>query len=471
MDATRAGDAGSARERPAEQQPAGHRGAQAAWARLALLALLAAVLLPLAAAGVKSVFWLLAGVAGLTLTVVALWWTVAYARVVRATGLLLAVTSPLAVLALYAANGMLAPACLSLGLLVLAVAAARIAVTPTGAAAARACTPRPTEAPRHPWILMNPRSGGGKVDRFGLAEKAGASGADVVLLDPGLHQDVAELARRAVDDGADLLAVAGGDGTQALVAEVAARHDLPFLVIPAGTRNHFALDLGLDREDPAAALEALTDGVEVRVDLGYAADRVFVNNASFGTYAAVVRDPAYRDEKLRTTLQVLPGLLTGPTAPRLRIRAGAFRADGLQALLVSNNPYRRAVDSLHPGRRESLNSGRLGVLCVRVDNSAQAADLLRGPHSSGVTRITAPEVVVEADAATVPAGIDGEPVLLPAPVVCRIAPGALRVRLPRRHTPTPTSRPPADWPRVLRLALPRCGATGRGPGPVDGERG
>jgi diacylglycerol kinase family enzyme len=198
---------------------------------------------------------------------------------------------------------------------------------------------------------------------------------------------------------------------------------------------------------------------------------VFVNNASFGTDAAVVRDPAYRDEKLRTTLQVLPGLLTGPTAPRLRIRAGAFRADGLQALLVSNNPYRRAVDSLHPGRRESLNSGRLGVLCVRVDNSAQAADLLRGPHSSGVTRITAPEVVVEADAATVPAGIDGEPVLLPAPVVCRIAPGALRVRLPRRHTPTPTSRPPADWPRVLRLALPRCGATGRGPGPVDGERG
>lgn len=455
----RTGDAGSTGGRPAE-----HRGTHAAWARLALLALLAAVLLPLAAAGAKSLFWLLVGVAGLALTVVALWWTVAYARAVRVAGLLLAVMSPLAVLVLYAANGMLAPAFLSLGLLALAVTAARIAVTPTGVAAARARVPRPAEAPRHPWILMNPRSGGGKVGRFGLAEKAGAAGADVVLLDPGQHQDVTELARRAVDDGADLLAVAGGDGTQALVAEVAARHDLPFLVIPAGTRNHFALDLGLDRDDPAAALEALTDGVETRVDLGYAADRVFVNNASFGAYAAVVGDPAYRDEKLRTTLQTLPELLTGPAESRLRVRAGQFRADGLQALLVSNNPYRRAVDSLHPGRRERLDSGRLGVLCVRVDNSVQAAGLLRGPRSSGVTRLTATEVVVEADAAMVPAGIDGESVLLPAPVVCRVAPGALRVRLPRRHTPAPTGRPPADWPRVLRLALPRCGAAGRGPG-------
>lgn len=453
-DAVGAGDTDSTGGRPAE-----HRGTHAAWARLALLALLAAVLLPLAAAGVKSVFWLLVGVAGLALTVVTLWWTVAYARVVRATGLLLAVTSPLAVLVLYAANGMLAPAFLSLGLLALAVTAARIAVTPKDAAAARDGAPRPAGTPRHPWILMNPRSGGGKVDRFGLAEKARAAGADVVLLDPGRHQDVAELARRAVDDGADLLAVAGGDGTQALVAEVAARHDLPFLVIPAGTRNHFALDLGLDRDDPAGALEALTDGVEARVDLGYAADRVFVNNASFGTYAAVVGDPAYRDEKLRTTLQALPELLTGPTASRLRVRAGQFRADGLQALLVSNNPYRRVVDSLHPGRRERLNSGRLGVLCVRVDNSAQAAGLLRGPRSSSVIRFTATEVVVEADAATVPAGIDGESVLLPAPVVCRIAPGVLRVRLPLRRTRAPASRPPADWPRVLRLALPRCGAT------------
>ena len=67
----------------------------------------------------------------------------------------------------------------------------------------------------------------------------------------------AALAREAVDHGADLLGVAGGDGTQALVAGIAAGRDVPMVVISAGTRNHFALDLGLDRDDPAAGLDAL----------------------------------------------------------------------------------------------------------------------------------------------------------------------------------------------------------------------
>ncbi|MEU7057250.1 diacylglycerol kinase family protein [Streptomyces sp. NPDC046197] len=427
------------------------------WARLALLALLGSVLVLLVAAGLKSVLWVLIGLAGVAVTAAGLWWTLAHTGLVRAVGLLLVVCAPLAVLALYATHGMLWPACVSLGLWVLALAAARIALTPGAGAAARGREHRPVEAPRHPWIVMNPRSGGGKVARFHLVDRARQAGARVVLLDPHRHQDVAELARRAVDEGADLLAVAGGDGTQALVAEVAARLDVPFMVIPAGTRNHFALDLGLDRDDPAAALEALTDGVELRVDLGFAAGRVFVNNASFGTYAVVVGDPAYRDEKVRTTLHALPGLLTGPDAPRLRMRAGQTHAEGLQALLVSNNPYRPVVDSARPGLRERLDSGQLGVLCVRVDNSGQAvrlpARLRRGPRDSGVTRLTAREVVVEADGATVPAGIDGESVVLPAPVVCRVDPGALRVRVPRRRPGTPPNRPPADWPRVMRLAL------------------
>ncbi|MFE2097566.1 diacylglycerol kinase family protein [Streptomyces sp. PTD9-10] len=428
--------------------------APARWARAALLALLGSVAVPLVVAGLKSVLWVLVGVAGLVLTAAGVWWALAHTGVVRAVGTLLSVAAPLAVLALYATHDLLWAACLSLGLWVLAVVAARMALTPAGA------SPRhrdrgPVEPPRHPWVLMNPNSGGGKVARCHLAERARAAGAEVFLLDPAHHQDVAELARRAVADGADLLGVAGGDGTQALVAEVAARHGLPFVVIPAGTRNHFALDLGLDREDPAAALAALTDADEFRVDLGFAADRVFVNNVSFGTYAVVVANPAYRDQKVRTALRELPDLLTGDRAPRLRMRAGRSRASGLQALLVSNNPYRRAVDVDRPGRRVCLNSGRLGVLCVRVGSTVQAARLLRGPRSPGLTRLTAREVVVEADTPTVPAGIDGEHVVLPVPVVCRIDAGALRVRVPRRRPGSPVARPAADWPRVARLALGR----------------
>ncbi len=427
-------------------------------ARLAVLALLACILVPLVAAGVRSVLWALAGIAGLALAAVGVWWALAHTGALRALGAALSVAAPVAVLALYASYGMLAPALLSLGLWLLALTAARTALAPGPVAAFPQAD---VEAPRTPWVLMNPRSGGGKVDRFDLVEKARAAGCRVVLLDAGRHQDVSELARRAVAEGADLLAVAGGDGTQALVAEVAAYHDLPFVVIPAGTRNHFALDLGLDRDDPAAALEALTHGVELRVDLGYAADRVFVNNASFGTYASIVTDPAYRDAKARTALRTLPGLLTGEDAPGLRAQADGTRLDGLQALglqalLVSNNPYGRAVDAARPGRRERLDSGLLGVVCVRVGNTAQAARIVGGPRSGGLVRLSAGEVVVESDTGTLPVGIDGEHVVLPSPVVCRSAPGALRVRVPRHrpHAPRVTGGA-ADWPRVARLALGR----------------
>ncbi|MFD8525214.1 diacylglycerol/lipid kinase family protein [Streptomyces capillispiralis] len=420
-------------------------------ARLAVLALLGSILVPLVTAGLRSVLWALAGIAGLALAAVGVWWTLAHTGALRALGAALSVVAPVTVLVLYASSGMLGPALLSLGLWLLALTAARTALTPGHTAPSHKAF---AEAPRSPWVLMNPRSGGGKVDRFDLVEKARAAGCRVVLLDAGRHQNVTELARQAVAEGADLLAVAGGDGTQALVAEVAARHDLPFVVIPAGTRNHFALDLGLDRDDPAAALEALTHGVELRIDLGYAADRVFVNNASFGTYASIVTDPAYRDAKARTTLRTLPGLLTGEDAPRLRSQTDGTRLDGLQALLVSNNPYGRAVDAAHPGRRERLDSGLLGVVGVRVGNTVQAARVVRGPRSGGLIRLSAGEIVVEADTDTLPVGIDGEHVVLPSPVVCRSAPGALRVRVPRRRPGTRRAGgAAADWPRVARLAL------------------
>ncbi|MFF7047047.1 diacylglycerol/lipid kinase family protein [Streptomyces griseorubiginosus] len=438
------------------QQRDGARTGSVLRARLALLALLCSVLVPLLVAGLRSVLWALLGIAALAVAAVGVWWTLAHTGALRVLGLVLSVTAPLTVLSLYAASGMLGPACLSLVLWILAVVSARTALAPPRSPARRA------PAPRDPWVVMNPRSGGGKVGRFGLVEKARSAGARVVLLDG--NQDVVQLARQAVAEGADLLAVAGGDGTQALVAEVAARHDLPFVVIPAGTRNHFALDLGLDRDDPAAALEALTDGVEQPVDLGFAADRVFVNNASFGTYASVVADPAYRDAKLHTTLRTLPGLLTGEDAPGLRMRAGATLVGGLQALLVSNNPYLRAVDAARPGRRERLDSGLLGVLGVRVANTAQAARLVRGERSGSVLRLRVDEVVVDADTADIAVGIDGEHVLLPTPVVCRTEPGALRVRVPLHRPGRPVLAAPADWRRVARLARGGhgAGAAGRG---------
>jgi diacylglycerol kinase family enzyme len=235
------------------------------------------------------------------------------------------------------------------------------------------------------------------------------------------------------------------------VAGIAAEHGLPFVVISAGTRNHFALDLGLDREDPATCLDALTDGEELRVDLGIIGDRTFVNNASFGAYAEVVQSPAYRDDKRGTTLQMLPDLLTGHQGARLTAQAAGTRIDGPQALLVSNDPYEMG-DVAGLGRRARLDAGTLGVVAVRVDSARQAIGLLRRGHGHGLTTLTAGQVTVDADAPQIPVGIDGETVLLPAPVRCTIQPRALRVIVPRQRPGVPAPKAALEWPRLRQLA-------------------
>ncbi len=115
---------------------------------------------------------------------------------------------------------------------------------------------------RHPVLLMNPRSGGGKVERFGLVDLCRQRGIEPYVLRPG--DDLRQVAEDAVARGADLLGMAGGDGSLAIVATVVSGHGIPFVVVPAGTRNHFALDLGLDRADVPGALDAYDDGVDTR---------------------------------------------------------------------------------------------------------------------------------------------------------------------------------------------------------------
>lgn len=282
-------------------------------ARGALVAAALAVATPLVYGGLRGLLLLVSGVAGLGLSAAALWWTLTLRGPLRWVSALVAVCVPAGLFALFAVTLFWA-LLVSLALWGLAVWSGRYALRGTGGGQTHV-RERRLPPPRKPVLIMNPRSGGGKVGRFRLREKAERLGARVVLLEPGRHHDVTELARAAVADGADLLGAAGGDGTQALVAAVAAEHDIPFLVISAGTRNHFALDLGLDRGNPAACLDALTDGVELRVDLGFAGEQPFVNNASFGAYAAIVQSPAYRDDKIGTSLEMLPDLLTGQQGP------------------------------------------------------------------------------------------------------------------------------------------------------------
>jgi diacylglycerol kinase family enzyme len=419
--------------------------------RLALAAALAAVLVLLVPGGLISLTALIVGAAGLAVFAAATWWFLVNRGVLRWLATLVLVLAPIGVIIGYVLVGLLWDIALSLALGAVCVLSGRAALrSEAGHRPREHATPRPGR----PFVIMNPRSGGGKVRTFGLEGKATGLGAEVALLEgPGIV-DVAALAREAVDHGADLLGVAGGDGTQALVAGVAAGCDVPMMVISAGTRNHFALDLGLDRADPAAGLDALSDGLEFSIDLGMIGDRTFVNNASFGAYAEVVQSPAYRDDKTATALQMLPDLLTGHSGPRLVVRVdGDVLLEGPQAVLVSNNPYDTG-DIAGMGRRARLDLGVLGVVGVKVETGAQAAGLLsRTGRARSITLATAHEVVIDASVPQIPVGIDGEAVLMDTPVRCVIRPGALRVRVPADRPGVPASAPELDWTRLRRQAL------------------
>ena len=418
-------------------------------ARASFALMLAAVALVLAVAGWRSLALVALSVIGVCAVLAGAYWFLANRGVLRWIALVLVVAAPVLILVAFALASLLWVAVVAVALMVAAAVTGRAALS-TGGQDGGMPT-RPAARPRRPFVIMNPRSGGGKVVKFGLKQKAEKLGAEVALLEGPQIVDVAALARQAVADGADLLGVAGGDGTQALVAGIAAEHGLPFMVISAGTRNHFALDLGLDRDDPAAGLAALTDGEELRVDLGLIAGRTFVNNASFGAYAEVVRSPAYRDDKRGTTLQMLPGLLSGHQGARLTAQAAGTTFDAPQALLVSNNPYEMG-DIAGLGRRARLDAGTLGVVAVRIGSARQAVALVRHAHDQGLAMLTAGQVTVDADAAEIPVGIDGETVILPTPVHCTIQPRALRVVVPRQRPGVPAPKAALQWPRLRQLA-------------------
>jgi hypothetical protein len=304
----------------------------------------------------------------------------------------------------------------------------------------------PAPDPLHPVLFYNPKSGGGKAEKFHLAEEARARGIEAIELKLGT--DLEQLVREAVADGADALAMAGGDGSQAVVAMVAAEKGLPYACIPAGTRNHFALDLGVDRDDVVGALEAFVGGREKRVDLAEVNGLVFVNNVSIGLYAEAVQREGYREAKLRTILDTLPEVL-GPEGKGLDLRwnspGGPEHSSGA-AILVSNNRYRlgRAVGS---GTRPRIDDRLLGIAVASPPGAGRR--LIERPWQEW----SSPAFEVDADG-PIAAGIDGEAVTLDAPLRFRILPAALRVRIAAAHpgaSPS-TAMPEGAWETVRALA-------------------
>ncbi len=285
------------------------------------------------------------------------------------------------------------------------------------------------DPPRRPVLFVNPTSGRGAGPR--IAAQAREQRISVVEFGPG--RDLATAIEEALAGDADTLAVAGGDGSLAIVAQAALTHDLPFACVPAGTRNHFARDLGLDPADPTAALDALSDGVEDRIDVGEVNGRVFLNNVSLGIYAEAVRRSEYRDAKVRTlaeTARAVAGRGGGASAAAVELLDDLGTKHLAPAmLLVSNNPY--AVSGpLARGARPTLSGGRLGIIVI--DGPAPGRRPPGRAWSSASLRVDASN--------SVHAGIDGEAVELSAPLEFAIRPAALRVRAPRHARSAASAR-------------------------------
>jgi diacylglycerol kinase family enzyme len=258
------------------------------------------------------------------------------------------------------------------------------------------------------------------------------------VLQPG--DDLLQLAQQAVARGADVIGMAGGDGSQAVVASVAMAHDIGFVCVPAGTRNHLAMDLGLDRDDVLGALDAFGEAVERRIDLGQVGDRVFVNNAAIGLYAKIIQSPAYRDRKVGTALDLLPQML-GPDAAPFDLRftgPDGTEHDSAHLILVSNGRYElgRAEGF---GSRRRIDAGNLGIVAASLQSAQDLARLVRTQTSGRPRR--PPDWLEWTDTrfevrsgGPVEVGIDGEAALLEPPIRFRIVPGAVRIRIPK-HAP------------------------------------
>ncbi|HYN66923.1 MAG TPA: diacylglycerol kinase family protein [Ornithinibacter sp.] len=419
-----------------------------AYASLALAAVYLAVVL------IRRWDVLLAGLAALAVLVVAAWFAVSRRGTPRLVGLVVGAAGLVAFTVVMVASNSVRVLVVGLALAAVSAGSARVALRPPSTDPSQVVA---AAAPSHAVLIMNPWSGGGKVERFGLEQLCRDRGIEPIVLFKG--SDLLALAEDAVARGADAIGMAGGDGSQAVVASVASRHGIPFVVIPAGTRNHFALDLGIDREDVVGALDAFDDGVDRRIDLAEVNGRVFVNNASMGLYARIVQSAEYRDAKVRTAADTLPDLI-GPAAVPLDLRftlPSGEQATSANLVLVSNNPYQ--LSHLRgASTRPRLDGGRLGVVSVLVRGAGDAEKLAALEAAGQVGRFSGwnewtPTEFELTSGGPVEVGVDGEALTMEPPLRFVIRPGALTVRLSRATL----SRPSAA-PAVHVVSAPTLGA-------------
>jgi diacylglycerol kinase family enzyme len=248
---------------------------------------------------------------------------------------------------------------------------------------------------------------------------------------------LAEAMLAARQSGIDAVVVAGGDGTVNCAAQVAVENDIVLGVLPLGTFNHFAKDLGMTGALDAA-VKFLADADVTNVDVGEVNGRVFVNNASIGVYPTMVDE---RDElrarrgwgKLRAAPVAIVRTLRGLPVHRLRLTIDGAPAVSVETplLFVGNGLFDEHGQRV--GQRTSLSDHRLGMYVIatssrwRLIANALRARLGGVSAAPGMVRHTAEELIIDSSDPTLLVALDGEPTELRVPLIFRSRPGALSV--------------------------------------------
>ena len=411
-------------------------GAGRRLAAIAAIALVAAVLVATVMAVAKDLLLVVAALALLLVAFIAAWTALTRTGAGRWAGIVVAAVAVVAVLLVQLQREPGATVSLVLRLVALGVALllARYALARDVRSLKQMETPgTPAPAARHGVLIMNLKSGGGKAEKFHLEDECRARGIEPVVLQRG--DDLLQLARDAIDRGADVVGMAGGDGSQALVASIAAERGVPMVVIPAGTRNHFALDIGLDRDDVVGALDAYGEARERTIDLADVNGRIFVNNVSLGLYATIVQSAEYRDAKRETTLAALPEML-GPGSEPFDLRfttPDGVEHDGAHVIQVSNGPYGTTTGGITS--RPRLDTGQLGVFSLVVPDAVAATRAVAALTTAtpalyeGYLSWSTPTFTLTS-ASPIAVGLDGEALTMDPPLVFSSRPGVLRLRLP-----------------------------------------
>lgn len=289
---------------------------------------------------------------------------------------------------------------------------------------------------KKPYLIINPKSGNGRAIKAKIDQLAEQQGIAVIFTQKGV--DVADSAMEAVQNGADILGISGGDGSIGAVAKVAIEHGLPIVVLPGGTRCHFARDLGLDPKQIVDSLAGFT-GVERRVDIGDINGRIFLNNASFGLYADIVDNPDYRENKLKVSRRVLRSIVSGKKdSYDLRFSYEDVLIKKAVQVLVGVNRY-QTMSLFEFGHRQKLDEGVLQVTTVTKLSNQLIKQLLsvvnirtdrQVAETAGMYQWVNKSLTIKSSNSSLVVGVDGERESYKVPVNIRVLPKALRIYVP-----------------------------------------